>query len=140
MSVNVSGCEQQVNYCNVPLAQYIKPDCYPSNEIRYLSHILIKEKYKFMTYGRDIFRKPKVWYNWVNNILIRNVFFYLFQINTKELFWDWAITSLVPSLYPSRVSHEYPYVGIMTSGKSSNVLGIGRIRQLRITKGKDLSH
>ena len=56
------------------------------------------------------------------------------------MFWGWAITSLLPSLYPSNAPHEYPYLGIMKSGtETSNVLGIARIRQLRIKKGKGLS-
>lgn len=63
-----------------------------------------------------------------------------FKLNKKEAFWDWAITSLLPSLYPSSAPQEYPYLGIMKSGKTSNVLGIARIRQLRIKKGKDLRH
>lgn len=52
------------------------------------------------------------------------------------MFWDWAITNLVASLFPSSASHEYPYVGIIKSGKVSNVLGVGRIRQIRVKKGK----
>lgn len=54
------------------------------------------------------------------------------------MFWDWAITNLVASLFPSRAPHEYPYFGIIKSGEVSNVLGVGRIRQIRLKKGNDL--
>lgn len=60
---------------------------------------------------------------------------YLFQLNSKNWFWKWSIESLIPSLFASSTWEEYPYVRIMDNGQASNVLGIGRIRQLRIKKG-----
>lgn len=60
---------------------------------------------------------------------------YLFQLNSKNWFWKWSIDSLIPNLFPSSTWEEYPYVGIMDNGQASNVLGIGRIRQLRNKKG-----
>ena len=51
------------------------------------------------------------------------------------MFWNWARTTLIGSLFPSTESHEYPYVGIIKGGEVSNVLGVGRIRQIRMKKG-----
>ena len=53
------------------------------------------------------------------------------------MFWTWAIDNLIANLFPSSTSDEYPYMGIIKSGEVSNVLGVGRIRQIRIKKGED---
>lgn len=66
--------------------------------------------------------------------LIGNVF--LFQLRWKGKFLEWACNSLITALFPSNAPDQYPYTGIMKNGDVSTVLGIGRIRQLRIKKGK----
>ena len=66
--------------------------------------------------------------------LTGNVF--LFQLRWKGKFLGWARNSLIPALFPSNAPDQYPYTGIMKNSDVSTVLGVGRIRQLRIKKGK----
>ncbi|XP_031568597.1 polycystic kidney disease protein 1-like 2 [Actinia tenebrosa] len=56
------------------------------------------------------------------------------QVHNDHNFWDWTITQLIPNLYPVDDLIGYPYMDIMHNKKTSNMVGVGRLRQLRNKK------
>ena len=57
------------------------------------------------------------------------------QVKSSVDYWTWVSRTLVPSLYPWRTLYGYPQVSIVENGDARYVVGVGRVRQLRIKKG-----
>ncbi|XP_048576120.1 polycystic kidney disease and receptor for egg jelly-related protein isoform X2 [Nematostella vectensis] len=55
-------------------------------------------------------------------------------ITNSNDYWGWTTETVASALYPIDALIGYRYTGIMRNKHNSNVIGLGRIRQLRIKK------
>ncbi|XP_022800006.1 polycystin-1-like [Stylophora pistillata] len=99
-----------------------------------VTHILVVCVLLVVAYGNHDNRSFKMTEEVKNVLVTRDSNTISFDALTmQEAFWQW-VKNLIANLFPSSTSDDYPYMGIIKSGEVSNVLGLGRIRQLRMKK------